>query len=77
MTEYMHLVGSEEVQRAASTMSSAASEMQQAANTICESNDMFIRRFEELVGRMEQIAAADAHANGLQQKLMRLIRKGA
>ena len=55
MSEYIHLVGAEEVTRAASRMKSSAEDMLRAANIISESNDQFIRRFEDLVTRMEMM----------------------
>lgn len=42
MTEYMHLVGAEEVSRAANRMSEAAQEMKQAAANI--DNSLFQQR---------------------------------
>lgn len=54
--QYMHLIGSEQVQRAASTMSDAADRMQRAASAIDTALDRFERRFEELVQRFETAA---------------------
>ena len=71
MAESIYLVGAEDVRRAASTMSSAADEMQRAANIISESNDMFIRRFEELVCRLEQITVMEQR-NQEPDRLMRV-----
>lgn len=56
MTEYIHLVGTEQVQSAANSMRSSAETMKMAANQIDSSLDMFIRRFEELVTRLELVA---------------------
>ncbi len=53
MTEFIHLVGAEEVARAGSRMASAAEDMLRAANMISEANDRFLRQFEELINRME------------------------
>jgi hypothetical protein len=61
MSEYVHLIGAEQVQSAASAMSSAASEMQRAANSIDSTLELFMRRFEEQVGRLE--AAAERISN--------------
>lgn len=55
MSEYIHLVGAEDVRKAGSQMRSAADDMLRAANIISESNDQFIRRFEDLVTRMEMM----------------------
>ena len=56
MTEYIHLVGAEDVQRAASSMQSAADKMQSAANSINESLDSFMYRFNEEVTRLEALS---------------------
>lgn len=53
MSEYIHLVGAEDVRKAGSQMASAADDILRAANIISESNDQFIRRLDELVTRME------------------------
>lgn len=53
MADYIHLVGAEEVSRAGNNMRAAADTMSQAASSISESNDQFLRRFEDLVTRME------------------------
>ena len=53
MDSYITLLGTEEVSRAASTMRCAADTMSQAASSIDNSNEMFLRRFEDLVIRME------------------------
>ena len=55
MSEYITLLGAEDVTRAASSMRSSAENMLRAANIISESNDQFIRRFEDLVTRMEMM----------------------
>lgn len=56
MTEYMHLVGTETVQRAAHTMSSAATDMQRAASEISSAvfeqkrnNDMFLNELRAIL----------------------------
>lgn len=54
MSDYITLVGAEEVTRAAGRMQSAADQMSQAASSIDHSLEMFLRRFEELVVRMEE-----------------------
>lgn len=56
MPEYMHLVGAEDVVRAASRMSSAADEMLRAANMISEAVDRFNRTSEDHVMRLERLA---------------------
>lgn len=53
MTEYIHLVGAEDVARAGRNMQSAAETMSRAASQIEESNRVFLMRFEELISRME------------------------
>lgn len=60
MSDYITLLGSEDVVRAASRMSSAADDMLRAANLISESQDQFLRRYEELVVRQEVAAAMEA-----------------
>lgn len=55
MAEFITLLGAEDVTRAASSMRSSAADMLRAANIISESNDQFIRRFEDLVTRMEMM----------------------
>lgn len=57
MSEYITLLGAEDVQRAANRMRSSAEDMLRAANIISESQDRFILRFEELVVRQEVAAA--------------------
>ncbi len=57
MAEYIHLVGAEEVTRAASRMSIAANTMSQAASSIDHTLEMFLRRYEELVQRQELAVA--------------------
>ncbi len=56
MAEYITLLGAEDVQRAGNTIRAAAETMAQAAASIDHSNEMFLRRYEELVSRMEQAA---------------------
>ena len=56
MTEYIHLVGAEEVQRAASAMQSAAEAIQRAVSSFEYSTELLIR-------------AMDAHANSIAQVL--------
>jgi hypothetical protein len=55
MAEYMHLVGAEDVVRAASRMSSAADEMLRAANMISEAVDRFNRTAEDHLLRLERL----------------------
>lgn len=57
MNDYITLLGAEDVSRAASSISTSAGEMRQAAGYIDESLTRFIRQFEELVERMEAAAA--------------------
>ena len=74
MTEFIHLVGAEDVTRAANTMSAAADQMSRAAASIESSNDMFLRRYEELVGRMET-AAEKIHENDKQSGFEKIFGK--
>lgn len=55
MSEYIHLIGTEEVTRAASGMKSAAQEMLRAANYIEESLRLFTQRMEDLMARAEKL----------------------
>lgn len=57
MTEFIHLVGAEDVTRAANTMSAAADTMARASASIESTLDMFLRRYEELVHRQELAVA--------------------
>lgn len=54
MTEYIHLIGADDVRKAASSIQSAASDMMWAASSIEES--LFRHRLflEEWLGRLEQ-----------------------
>lgn len=56
MTEYVHLVGAEEVSRAAGRMQAAADDMNRAAMSIESSLDTFSRRMEEWIQRLEVLA---------------------
>lgn len=56
MSEFIHLVGAEDVQRAARSMQDAAGKMAQAANQIDDSLFRSLNRFEELVARLEHIS---------------------
>jgi len=53
MSEYITLLGAEDVQRAGNTIRAAAESMAQAAATIDESNRQFLIKYEYLVLRME------------------------
>ena len=55
MTEYVHLIGAEDVQRAASDMIYSAEQFNRAASNIDDSLYRFLRQFEELVIRLENI----------------------
>ena len=66
MAEYVHLIGAEQVERAAQTMLSASAEMQRAVANMEHSFfqlgrelDDFISRFEAAVERLE-VAAENA-----------------
>lgn len=57
MADYITLMGSEQVQSAASTMSSAASEMLRAASNIDGALERHQRFMDEWLNRFEQILA--------------------
>lgn len=59
MAEYMTLLGAEDVRQAASTMRSAADDMQRAAMSIDESMQRALRQFEDCVLRLEALASQD------------------
>lgn len=54
MSEYITLLGAEDVAKAGRNMQSAAETMSRAASQIEESNRVFLMRFEELIFRLEQ-----------------------
>ncbi len=60
MSEYITLLGAEDVQRAGHTIAGAAERMNQAASSIDHTMEMFLRRYEELVVRQEVAAAMEA-----------------
>ncbi len=60
MNEYITLLGTEDVVRAGNRMSSAADTMSQAASSIDDTLERFLRRYEELVVRQEVAAAMEA-----------------
>jgi len=53
MSEYIHLVGAEDVRKAGSQMRSAADDMLRAANIISESNQRLTTELTELTTRFE------------------------
>lgn len=55
MTEYMHLVGAEDVRSAASTIRNAAEDMRSAANTFSEAVDRQRMFLDEWLQRLEAI----------------------
>lgn len=67
MSEYVYLQGAEEVSRAASSMSSSADTMRQAASSIHEAIDFNLRQqlqildeiFDRHVTRLEELVARD------------------
>lgn len=61
MSEYITLLGAEDVARAGHNMKAAAETMSRAASQIEESNRVFLMRFEELINRLEQ---ANLEKNG-------------
>ena len=63
MDKYIHLIGTEQVQSAASDMRSAAEQMTRAADYIQETANSFLNRFEDLVQRIEALAAEEREGN--------------
>lgn len=61
MSDYITLLGAEQVANAANTMRGAADEMQRAAANIEGSLERFLIRFEHLVERLEAIDREDNH----------------
>lgn len=57
MTEYMHLLGVEDVQRAANTMQSAAEAIQRAAASFEYSSELLIRAMENHANSIAQVLA--------------------
>lgn len=55
MNESVHLIGAEEVARAASRMQAAAEDMKRAAMSIDGTAENFIRQIRELVERVEVV----------------------
>lgn len=58
MSDYITLLGAEDVQRAASTMREAADNMQRAADSIDYSLHQALNRFEEQIERLAVITGA-------------------
>lgn len=79
MSEYVYLRGAEEVSRAASSMSSSADTMRQAASSIHESIDFNLRQqlqlldeiFDRHVTRLEELVARDEAVIDRMEKLVR------
>ncbi len=63
MTKYITLLGTEQVQRAASQMVQAAETMRQQAGFLSEMLDHKLQRAEELVSRLEALQEAADDAN--------------
>jgi len=63
--DYITLVGAEEVTRAANRMTSAADTMSQAASSIDHTLEMFLRRYEELIGREMRIKEVHQVVGGI------------
>jgi len=59
MSDYMTLMGAEDVRRASNQMASAAADMKQAAASIDATFYNFLQRFEELVNRLECAGVTD------------------
>lgn len=55
MSEYITLLGAEDVQRAGHTISAAADRMAQAASSIDHTMEMFLRHYEELISRQMRV----------------------
>ena len=62
MSEYMYLVGAEDVRAAANTMAQAAGDMQRAANSINETMESQRRYLDEWIGRFESAVQDIGHA---------------
>lgn len=56
VAEYIHLVGAETVERASWNMQAAADEFHRSAGNLDQTLYDFLRRFEELVSRLEDVA---------------------
>ncbi len=54
--ETIHLIGAEDVKRAGSRISDAASRIEMAASSFESTVDMALRRFEDLIDRAEAVA---------------------
>lgn len=55
MSEYMHLIGADDVRSAAGTMAQAARDMQRAAASISDALESQRRYMEEWIGRFESV----------------------
>ena len=70
--EYLHLIGGEQVERAAYAMRDAAGTVERAATTMENAADQLTRALEEAVSRIEraaeQIAAVTAPTHEQQQE---------
>lgn len=62
MAEYVHLSGAEDVRRAASQMSSAAADIQRAAESIAYSLEMHQRFLDDWLVRFQSVIEAPARA---------------
>jgi len=69
MAEFITLIGAEDVTRAASSMRSSAEDMLRAANIISESNDQFMRRYEELISREMRVREVTQEIDGVHHAL--------
>ena len=64
MSEYMHLIGAEQVQTAANTMREAAHDMQNAASTMDFSLQQHRNLMDDWLQRLEQVLTAIPSRSG-------------
>jgi len=62
MSEYMHLIGAEDVRAAANTMAQAATDMQRAAASMNDTLEAQRRYMDEWIGRFESAVKDMGHA---------------
>lgn len=67
MAEYVHLVGAEEVSRAAASMRNAAEEMQRAATNIEATLDQHHRFLDDWLSRLDATLQDRIHDSGVTQ----------
>lgn len=70
MSDYMTLLGAEQVQSAANCMVSAADDMQRTASSISESVDRMVRALDEHAIRIEDAMRTSTNSPGIASKLV-------